>query len=137
EGFMEAHKLPTGYWDTGLVKQLNDLLKKETGVDALVREDGKIGASYQVNYDMELLARNKLDISVLKKLTVDYLKKQPGVMYAVDMEKVNEAPVPDWIKTAMINGYNYKRSGPVQVIPEPGWMPEYSKKGTTHGGWNP
>src|SRR5690606_15803063 len=78
-----------------------------------------------------------LDISVLKKLTVDYLKKQPGVMYAVDMEKITEAPVPDWIKTAMINGYNYKRSGPVQVIPEPGWMPEYSKKGTTHGAWNP
>ena len=37
----------------------------------------------------------------------------------------------------IINGYNYKRSGARQIINEPGWLPQYSKKGTTHGSWNP
>ena len=58
-------------------------------------------------------------------------------MYAVDVAHIGEAPVPQRIKEMIINGYNYKRSGAIQIINEPGWLPQYSKKGTTHGSWNP
>jgi len=37
----------------------------------------------------------------------------------------------------IINGYNFKRSGPVQIILNAGWFDTYSKTGTTHGTWNP
>jgi len=37
----------------------------------------------------------------------------------------------------MINGYNGQRSGGVLMITMPGWLPYYSKKGTTHSVWNP
>jgi hypothetical protein len=38
----------------------------------------------------------------------------------------------------IINGYNYKRSGQVQVIFQPGWLESYANPtGTTHGTWNP
>ncbi len=37
----------------------------------------------------------------------------------------------------MINGYSYKRSGVIQIVPQTGWTPEYSRKGSPHGGWNP
>ncbi len=73
----------------------------------------------------------------MKKLAIDYLKKQPGVNYAVDMDKIQEAPVPEPIKTMIINGYNFKRSGQIQVVFEPGWLESSMKTGTTHGGWNP
>lgn len=137
KGFMEAHQLNTGFWDTGLVKGLNELLLKKTGVKDLVRLDGAIGAVYQVNYDMKKVVDSNLDFSLIKKLSVDFIRKQPGILYAADMDRINDYAIPDWIKTSMINGYNYKRSGPVQIVPESGWMPEYAKTGTTHGGWNP
>ena len=75
--------------------------------------------------------------TLLKRLVVDYLKKQPGVAYAVDMEKIQDAPIPEPIKTMIINGYNYKRSGQVQVVFQPGWLESYARTGTTHGTWNP
>lgn len=137
KGFMEAHQLNTGYWDTGLVSGLNALLLKKTGVDGLVRPDGAIGACYQVNYDMKKIEDKNLNFPLIKQLSVDYLRKQPGILYAADMDRINDYAIPDWIRTSMINGYNYKRSGPVQIVPESGWMPEYAKTGTTHGGWNP
>jgi len=37
----------------------------------------------------------------------------------------------------MINGYNHDRSGSILMIPMPGWLPDESVKGTTHGVWNP
>jgi len=37
----------------------------------------------------------------------------------------------------IINGYNYKRSGQVEVVFEPGWLESYAHTGTTHGTWNP
>ena len=37
----------------------------------------------------------------------------------------------------MINGYNQQRSGSVVMALMPGWLPSYSKKGTTHSVWNP
>jgi predicted AlkP superfamily pyrophosphatase or phosphodiesterase len=137
KGFMEAHQMNTGHWDTGLVNGLNAMLLKKTNVDGLVRADGAIGACYQVNYDMKKVEGKNLDFPLIKQLSVDYLRKQPGILYAADMDRINDYSIPDWIRMAMINGYNYKRSGPVQIVPESGWMPEYSKTGTTHGGWNP
>jgi hypothetical protein len=53
------------------------------------------------------------------------------------MDQIGHAAVPSRIKEWMINGYHNKRSGVLQIIPQTGWMPEYSRKGTTHGGWNP
>ena len=53
------------------------------------------------------------------------------------MEKVQEAPIPEPVRTMIINGYNYKRSGQVQVIFQPAWLESYARTGTTHGTWNP
>jgi len=65
------------------------------------------------------------------------LQKQPGIAYAVDMAWIGKAPVPEKIKTMMINGYNFKRSGQIQIVLNAGWFDAYSKTGTTHGTWNP
>jgi arylsulfatase A-like enzyme len=66
------------------------------------------------------------------------LQKQPGIQFAVDIEHIGDAPVPEPIKTKIINGYNTKRCGPVMIIPEPGWFGGYEGgTGTTHGNWNP
>jgi hypothetical protein len=73
----------------------------------------------------------------IKAVAISFLKKQPGIQYAVDQDKITETSVPAVIKEKMINGYNWERSGSILVITKPGWLPEYSKKGTTHSVWNP
>jgi len=63
-----------------------------------------------------------------------YLQQQPGIMYAVDETKIGEAPIPEPLKTMIINGYNSKRTSPVRVIFNPGWAQgESIGTGTGHG----
>jgi arylsulfatase A-like enzyme len=79
----------------------------------------------------------KADFKAIKSLVVDFLKKQSGVAYAVDIDRLGEAPIPEPVKTMIANGYNFKRSGQVQVVFNPGWLETYARTGTTHGSWNP
>src|SRR5690606_14475299 len=137
KGFMDDKRIPTGYWDVDLEATLNRILLEATGVSGIVREDGKIGASYQVNFNHNVIRDHKLDFSVVKNLTIDFLLKQEGIMYAIDMDNASQATIVEPIKTSIINSYHVKRSGTIQIVPDPGWMPSYSQKGTTHGSWNP
>ena len=38
---------------------------------------------------------------------IEYLQQQPGINYAVDVAKIGEAPIPEPLKTMIINGYNF------------------------------
>ncbi len=115
-------------------KALDDLLKAEFGTEKLIYKS----TNYQVHLDHQLIESKKLDTEKIKKCIIAFLKKQKGVMYVVDMDKISESSLPEKIKTMAINGYNYKRSGDIQVILEPQWYDGYGyTTGTTHGSWNP
>ncbi len=115
------------------MNNLDQLIQQKLGYFKVIRS----GGNYQINFDMEKIAAYNADFDAIKKLVVDYLKKQPGVAYAVDIEKIQDAPIPQLIKTMIINGYNFKRSGQIQVIFQPGWLESYARTGSTHGTWNP
>ncbi len=53
------------------------------------------------------------------------------------MAAIGRPPVPEPLRTMMTNGYNFKRSGQVQIILNAGWYEAFSKLGTTHGTWSP
>jgi hypothetical protein len=55
------------------------------------------------------------------------------------MEKAETTSIPKILRERIINGYNHKRSGAIQVILEPAWYSSSSARptGTTHGTWNP
>jgi hypothetical protein len=53
------------------------------------------------------------------------------------MDKIQDAAIPEPIRTMIINGYNFKRSGQIQVVFQPAWLESYSRTGSTHGAWNP
>lgn len=87
---------------------------------------------------MKKISENKLDYDAVKKAAVSFLQKQPGIQFAVDIEHIGNAPIPEPIKAMIINGYNTKRCGPVMIIPDPGWFEgKAGSTGTTHGNWNP
>ncbi|MGA9212886.1 alkaline phosphatase PafA [Kaistella sp.] len=131
EGFMEKHKMPTGFYGEDN-KEFNQMLKAKFNVDKLIT---KI-TNNQVYLDDQLMNDNKLDSETVKQYLIDILNKDKSVLFAVDMKKVASSSVPEPIKTRTINGYNWQRSGDIQVIYHDSWLPSYSKLGTTHGSWN-
>jgi predicted AlkP superfamily pyrophosphatase or phosphodiesterase len=133
-GFMEDHNIPADLLQTNEIEtNLVNFLNQKFGVDKLISSS----INYHLSFDIKKIEDNKLDYDAVKKATVSFLEKQPGIQFAADVENIGSAPIPETIKTAIINGYNPKRTGPVIIIPEPGWYGGSSKTGTTHGNWNP
>ncbi|HTM93145.1 MAG TPA: alkaline phosphatase PafA [Flavisolibacter sp.] len=133
-GYMKEHNLPADAWrGAPLRDSLNRILSAKFGTTGLVRSI----TNYQVNFDLSKIASADLDFNAIRQAAVDFLQRQPGISYAVDMAWIGRAPVPEKIKTMMVNGYNFKRSGQLQIVLNAGWFDAYSRTGTTHGTWNP
>ena len=133
EGFMEANKMPTGLLDKDMKTKLESMLAGKFGSKKLVAGI----ENFQVTFNKNRIDSLNLDLDKIKTSTVHFLQQQEGIQFAVDQDKISEASIPSPLKEMMINGYNQKRSGSVLMVTDPGWLPSYSKKGTTHSVWNP
>lgn len=132
--FLTDHKIPAGLWPTAtILKALNVELEKEFKQPNIALSF----SNYQVTFKNTLIEAKQLDFDKIKDFSIKFLNKQDGVAYAIDMEKAATAPIPDVIKTRVINGYNRERSGAIQILLKPGLFSGYGKTGTTHGTWNP
>lgn len=124
-----------GYFDSGAAQRgLNDLLKSAFGEEKLVISL----SNYQVHLNNTLIKEKNLDEKAIRAASVKYLRDLEGVAFVTDMDNAAEAAIPARIKERIINGYNYKRSGVIQIVLEPQWYGGSPKStGTTHGNWNP
>ena len=132
EGFMEEHKMATGFFGDTMEKDLNSALKNKFGEDHLILDI----MNYQIYLNQNLIKEKNLDEQKITDFVLSELKKDPSVLYAVDLKKAGEASVPEPIKSRIINGYNWQRSGDIQLISRDSMLPPYAKKGTTHSVWN-
>ena len=133
-GYSQEKRIPADFFvGSEIIASLTQLIQQKFGVSNSIRS----GANYQINFDLKKIAAANADFEGIKKLAVDYLKTLPSVTYAVDMEKIRDAAIPEPIRTMIINGYNFKRSGQIQVVFQPAWLESYARTGTTHGTWNP
>ena len=133
-GFMQEHKIPADFLvSKTLNSSVNDFLNQSFGVENLIASS----TNYHLSFDLKKISEHKLNYEAVKKAAVSFLQKQPGIQFAVDIDHIGAAPIPEPIKTKIINGYNTKRCGPVMIIPNPGWFGGYpGGTGTTHGNWN-
>lgn len=115
-----------------LMKMLND------SIALRFKMKNTIGAikNYQIYYSSEFLERYKFSMPMVNAFISDFLEKQPGIFRAFSLRKLNEENLPDFLQKRISNSWNAKRSGDIQIIPEPGFF-DGSLKGTTHGTWNP
>jgi len=117
-----------------LMKDMNSKLAEEFGPDKLVRSM----SNYQVHLNYELIEKNDLDVDKIKKEIIKVLKKAEGIAYVVDMESSENMMVPQPLREKIINGYNRKNSGVIQILTEPQWYDGTPRgTGTTHGTWSP
>ena len=137
--FLNDHGIPAGVWDAGVtLKDMNKVLAAKFNADSLLISLD----NYQVNLNYKVIKANKLDDEPIKQECIKYLQKLPYVMYAVDMTKVQGATIPEALRTRIINGYNVKNSGVIQIVLNPAWFTGHGSgdggpTGTTHGTWNP
>lgn len=131
-GFLQEHKINTGFFGEGMEKNLNEKLKEKFGVDKLINGVD----NYQIYFDRNLMSENKLNLEKIVEFAVQELEKDPTVLYAVSTTEVQEATIPEPIKQRIINGINRQRSGDIQLISHDSMLPPYSKTGTTHSVWN-
>lgn len=132
--FLADHKIPAGTWDDGLAqKEMNALLNDKYKVDKLVISMD----NYQVNFNNAAIKKAGLNEDAIKFDCIQYLQKQPDVQFAVDMQRVNAATIPEDLRTRIINGYSAEHSGAIQVVLKPGYFSGHGSTGTTHGTWAP
>lgn len=93
--------------------------------------------NYQVHLNNPLIDSLDLDVQDIKKSIIKNLNKQEGIAYVVDMENADNMFIPAPIREKIINGYNRKNSGAIQIIAEPQWYSGTPRgTGTTHGVWS-
>ena len=132
-GFMEENKLPGG-----LVS--NSFLRK--GIDSLMQKKFNLNKSVitvmnnQVYFDHQLIEEQQTDFEKIKQTTLNYLKKQNGIVDAINLQAVQQATIPDEIKSRIVNGYSAKRSGDIYFLLQSNWF-DGGNTGTTHGAWYP
>jgi predicted AlkP superfamily pyrophosphatase or phosphodiesterase len=132
--FMKEHQLPAdNLFAPGLVDSLNAKLNQKFQTSGLVISI----SNDKVNFNMDKIYRSSLDFDAIKKAAVEYLQMQPGILLAVDINKIGEAPVPEPLKMMITNSYYFKRAGAVEIIPQSGVLDAVYKTGTGHSRWNP
>jgi predicted AlkP superfamily pyrophosphatase or phosphodiesterase len=137
--FLNDHNIPAGVWDSGAaLKDMNKALMDKFKIDSLVLSLD----NYQVNLNYRIINYLHLDQEAVKTACIDYLQKLPFVTYAVDMTSVQTSSIPQPLRERIINGYNIKTSGVIQIILDPAWFTGHGSgdggaTGTTHGSWNP
>jgi len=132
--FYIDHKGSGGYIDGHALKDLSQQMQSKFGTSQLIRGFD----NNQVHLNHALIAQNKLDEGAIRTFIVDYLRKVPGIAFAVDMDKVGSSSLPRPIRERIMNSYNYKRSGVIQIIYDPQWKTGSTHQtGTGHGEWNP
>lgn len=118
---------------TPMEKGLMNFVRRQFGKDSLLRALD----NYQVFFNEEKITASGIDRRLLRTGVRKWLETQEEVAYVSDVEDMNATPVPEPVRTMIVNGYARGRSGSIQIVPKPGWYASYGKTGTTHGTWNP
>ncbi len=131
---LNDQKIPAGLWPAAkILTGLNTLLEEKYQTKKLVLSLD----NYQVNLNHSAIAEAKLNEQALIADCISYLQNQVGVANVVDQKAVQQASIPDVLRSRIINGYYAERSGAIQLILQPGWFAGYGATGTAHGSWNP
>jgi predicted AlkP superfamily pyrophosphatase or phosphodiesterase len=131
--FLNDNKIPSSKWSgSRVLRGLNERLEEVFNV----KEIAMAIKNYQVYFNTKTIDANKLDQERVLRISVDFLKKQDDIAFVVDLNKVGDAAVPEELKSRIVNGHNYARSGGIQLILDPARLSTGST-GTSHSAWNP
>lgn len=131
--FSKDNKLNSSKWSGSKIqREMNKALEDRFKVKDIVLSL----MNAQVHFNYKVIRDNNLDEEVIRKICMAYLRTQTEIAFAVDLNNIGNAAVPEEIKRRIINGNNTHRSGGIQLILNPAVFSAGSS-GTSHGAWNP
>jgi predicted AlkP superfamily pyrophosphatase or phosphodiesterase len=131
--FLQDQKIPADAVKAGdMTRDLNWFLKRKYNDSLLVSSV----LNYQVFLNEQEIMSQKLNRNDVRADIMQWLRTQTGITNVVDLEHPESNPLPEPVKSMVINGYYSNRCGSIQIIPDPGWY-NGGSTGTTHGSWNP
>ncbi len=136
--FMQEHRLNGGPWMADeIVRQAEAHVANLYGNQKPV-----ILKNLDCRYflDRQGIKEQGLDYQKVKDAIIEVLRQAPHAQYVIDYEHAATQSLPGFLRERVLLGYNYRRSGDILYIPEPGhyeYGPWSSPIGTTHGVWNP
>ena len=132
-GFLEAHKIPAGTYNTAVLKSgLDKMLSEKYGLDDAVT----VIENNQVYLNDNRIEKSGKSKSEIENDIIAYIKDQSYIANAFSNQNIETQSIPYPIKQRLINGYNPKRSGEIGFFEKPGYIGG-GPKGTAHGMWNP
>ncbi|HMU10936.1 MAG TPA: alkaline phosphatase family protein [Ferruginibacter sp.] len=133
-GFLKKNKyLNVGTLSSDAVREnMNRHCREKFGDSLLVKRI----FDFQAYLDNKRIDSLKLDVKEVKKVLVNYLKKQPEIWNAFDEEELATTILPPVVKEKLLNSYYFRRSGDIQYFYKPQYI-EGRADGTEHGAWYP
>ncbi len=131
--YLVTNKVPAGYFSQkDLRRKAEAFLQNTYGEDGLV----EYVTNQQVYLNHKIVRDKKLDLDVVQQSVASYLRDVDGVVAVYTSGELRQQDYCEGNPWLLKKGYNYKRSGDVFVVLEPGWL-DGGKVGTTHGtGYN-
>ncbi len=130
-GFLEEHKLPTGFMNKSEVtERVSKALKKKYGVSGIILAE----TDNLVYMDYDVVDKKGLDRLSVAQFIARELKKESGIQNAFPTEAIATTTLTEKAKSMVTNGYHPKRSGDVFIIRSAGWK-WGSRNGASHSDW--
>ncbi|MBD2699193.1 alkaline phosphatase family protein [Spirosoma sp. BT702] len=128
-GFWKQHNLPAGLLSG---KKVNDAINKAL-TDAFGTDDYvEAFENAQLYLNRSVLAKKKLTVDAVHTVVRDALLPMPGIADVLNLKSMSTSNLNSHILELYKNMTHAKRSGDIQLIPEPGWI-ENGGTGTNHG----
>jgi predicted AlkP superfamily pyrophosphatase or phosphodiesterase len=127
--YLQANKIPADHYDgKAYVKNMSNALNQKFGAGEWIEDF----SNEQFFLNHELIAEKNIDLDAIRKFMVNEVLKLEGVAEAYSASDMQSAEFTNHKAAALQMGYNFKRSGDVLLILEPGWFYQ-TRSATTHG----
>ena len=135
--YSTEHHLPTGgwaYWTDGFKAEMDKQSMQRFGLpmNKIIKNINQ----YNIYLNNEAIDSAGLGREAVKKAAIEIFCMSDDVDRVVDIENIQNEPLPQPLKERIIKGYHAERSGELFVVLKPGrYAGEGSKPGSTHGTW--
>ena len=127
--YLQANKIPADHYDgKAYVKNMSNALNQKFGAGEWIEDF----SNEQFFLNHELIAEKNIDLDAIRKFMVNEVLKLEGEAEAYSASDMQSAEFTNHKAAALQMGYNFKRSGDVLLILEPGWFYQ-TRSATTHG----
>jgi predicted AlkP superfamily pyrophosphatase or phosphodiesterase len=127
--FAKKHNLPGDNYDDGAIK--NDIVACLNANNLNPKLVSFVG-EYNIYFNHPLMDSLHISNESLTSIVTNYLEKKSQVLQVVESRKAAIAPLPQFARERIINGYNSQRGGDLVLVAKSGVVDGFPT-GTSHG----